>query len=389
VAHAWSVADLFSAVPVAGDEVAGIPAAPELTHAVLARARGDAAVRLELSADHQEALVGVRLDGEAGVDRLDVVTRLDRYLATDARRALLRVDVSEARHPAPTRALGRGLLAADAWERVLRICARSGRNLDDAQIATVDRVTRQAASLPIATPRRLKEEIAVEVGRFLEQVALAERQAAPPRTADRQRLVDDLAAGGAEVPVAEISASLAQVYGRRVSPAALRARAVELRARLGRVWRQHAARINEREMLFGADLPTEGVLSEEVRDATREAMGPIVGLPVAAGVPGARPVQAVPVGGAPSDRALSQAWPPRLRLGLGGAAMVAALLLGAIGGLRALAWWPLALAPAALLVLVPVVGAVPVGLPYLAVLAGALAGGMAFAVAYAPGRRDG
>jgi hypothetical protein len=399
VAHAWSIADLFSAVPVAAEEVAGIPDTRERTRAVLARVADDAAVRLELSADHREALIGVRLDAQAGVDRLEVVERLERYLTTDHRPAVVRVDVRDGRLPPATRLLGRGLLAADARERVLRICARSGRNLDEAGMAAVERFTRQAASLPAADAGKLKAEIAGETTRFLEEATLASRQVALPHAGVRQRLIDELGGQSTDASPEDTLRALAGIWGPRVPLPVLEARAADLHRRLGDVRRRHAARNNFRDMLYGADLPTEGVLSEEVRDATREAMGPIVGLPLgsaarragaalAPAVPGAFVLDAAAVGGAPSDRALSLAWRPRLGWGLLLAAAFVALVLGVAGGLPALGWWPVALAPAASLLVLPALAGAPIGTAFMAALAGALGGGAGFAVTFAPGRRD-
>ena len=57
VAHAWSVADLFFAVPLTGETFGGIPSSRRAVRAILARARDDSAVRLELAPDHRGALV--------------------------------------------------------------------------------------------------------------------------------------------------------------------------------------------------------------------------------------------------------------------------------------------------------------------------------------------
>jgi hypothetical protein len=388
VAHAWSIADLFFAVPVAGEEVSGIPLAPPLVQAILARARDDAAARLELGPDHREALIGVRLDEESGVDRLVVLDHLEQYLDREHRSALLRIDLSDGRVPPAARALGRGILAADASTRVLRICSRSGRNLNPPEVEFIDRTLRRAALIPIVDSPRLRAEIAQEVNAFVEQVAVAESQVEIPRPLDRQRLAQDLMAEPADSTVADVLRPLRALWGRRLPPRVLEARAGELQYRLRAVRRAHTARINFHEILHGADLPTEGVLSEEVRDATLEAMGPIVGLPVDRQAPGAMSVDAVAVGGAPCDRALSRAWLPRMKLGIALAATFTALLLVALGGFRAFLWWPTSLAFGAPLLLVPAIAGVPIGALYVAVLSGALAAGSAFAVALAPGRRD-
>ncbi|MEO5768874.1 MAG: hypothetical protein ABIS92_11035, partial [Polyangia bacterium] len=90
----------------------------------------------------------------------------------------------------------------------------------------------------------------------------------------------------------------------------------------------------------------------------------------------------------PSDQALSVAWMPLVLVGLIIFALFTALLLEAIGGLAALAWWPAALAPAAPLIIFPAVANLPVGMLFLSVLSGTLASGAALAVGFAPGRRD-
>jgi hypothetical protein len=388
VAHSWSIADLFFAVPRAGEEIPGIPDTRDLLHTILARARDDSAVRLELGADHGEALIGVRLDADAGVDRLAVLADLERYLARDHRSALLRVDVSNPSNSPSIRTLGRGILAADDQERMLRICARSGRNLDVLESQAVERASRRAVLMPAVDPAKLKIEVSQEVNDFLEQVAVAGAQVGLPRSSERQRLAGELAVQPVDATVADVMGSLRGVWAQRLSEPTLRAQATELRRRLALLRRRHIARIHFNDILYGADLPTEGVLSEEIRAATMEAMGPFVGIPVSRDAPGVFLVDAGAVGGAACDRALSLAWRPRLGLGILIAAVATALLLAAIGGGPALGWWPVALAAGASLFLVPAIATVPVGVLYLCVLAGSLAGGAAFAIAFAPGRRD-
>jgi hypothetical protein len=388
VAHAWSIADLFFAVPVAGEEGAGIPLSPQVVHTILARARDDSAARLELGPDYREALIGVRLDQESGVDRLVVLDHLERYLAREHRSALLRVDVSDGGAPPSTRALGRGILAADARARVLRICARAGRNLNPLEVELIDRALRRAALVPIVEPLRLRKEIGQEVNAFVEEVSLAESHVEIPRPLDRELLAEDLMAEPTDSTVDDVLRPLRTLWGRRMPARVLEARAVELQQRLRAIRRAHSARINFHDILHVADLPTEGVLSEEVRDATLEAMGPIVGLPVDRRAPGAMTVDAVAVGGAPCDRALSRAWLPRMKLGISLAGAFTVLVLAVLGGLRAVRWWPASLAFGSSLWLVPAVAAVPIGALYVAVVSAALAGGSAFVVALAPGRRE-
>lgn len=388
VAHSWSIADLFFAVPRAGEEIPGVPDTRELMHTILTRARDDSAVHLELGPDHGEALVGVRLDAESGVDRLVVLGDLERYLGGDHRSALLRVDVSDPNTTPSLRTLGRGILAADDRERVLRICARSGRNLNPPESQAVERAARRAALMPTVDPAKLKSEVSQEVNDFLEEMAIAESHVGLPRPSERLRLAGELAGEPVNATVTDVLTSLRGVWSDRLSVSALGAQASELRRRIAAVRRRHIARINFNDILYGADLPTEGVLSEEIRAATMEAMGPLVGIPVPRNAPGALLVDAAAIGGPACDRALSDAWRPRLGWGILIAAAVTALLLVVIGGGAALGWWPVAMAPGAALLLVPAIGVVPVGVLYLSVLAGASAGGAAFAIAFAPGRRD-
>ena len=388
VAHAWSIADLFAAVPVAGEDVAGIPQSPDLVHAILARSRDDSALRLELGPDHREALIGVRLDDESGVDRLTVLAHLDDYLARELRPTVQRIDVSETRTSPATRALGRGILASDAHERVLRICARSGRNLSPEEAEAINRAMRRSALVPIVDPGKLKGEVTQEVSNFVEAVAVAEAHVGLPRPHERQWLASVLFAQPFDATFADVLNPLRVLWGRRLSSATLDARAAELHRRLGALRRRHSARIHFNDVLYGADLPTEGVLSEEVRQATLEAMGPIVGVPIARDATGALVLDAVPVGGAPLDRALSAAWLPRMGIGILLSALLTGLLLAAVGGIAAVPWWPVALTFGAAVVVVPAIAGVPMGALTVAALSGALAGGTLFAVCFAPGRRD-
>src|SRR5262249_54126763 len=158
------------------------------------------------------------------------------------RRSLLHVDLRGPWVPPPTRAVGRSLLAADTEERVARICARSGRPLSAAEALSVQRAARLAATVPSVDEGRLQ--------------------------------------GAGKEALARQPSGL--------SPGA-RDRLVEI------VRRRHSARINFREMLYGADLPTEGVLADEVRSATLEAMGPVVGVPVAPGSAAAFEIDAAAV----------------------------------------------------------------------------------------------
>ena len=167
VANAWSVADLFMGVTLEGDAASRIPDDPEQVRRILVQARTDPAVRLELAGDHREALIVVRFDDDPTIDHLSIVARLERYLALELRRALLRVDTAAPGVSPVTRSLGRGVLAIDARERVLRICARSGRPLDTTAALAVERVARQAATIPAADPARLEADVADNVRDFI------------------------------------------------------------------------------------------------------------------------------------------------------------------------------------------------------------------------------
>ena len=108
---------------------------------------------------------------------------------------------------------------------------------------------------------------------------------------------------------------VASVYGARLSESMLNATATALAQRISAVQKRHTARLDFKEMLYGADLPTEGVLADEVRSATLEAIGPVVGIPLAAEVADALRLDAQPIGGAPNDQALSGIWNRALRAG--------------------------------------------------------------------------
>jgi hypothetical protein len=140
-------------------------------------------------------------------------------------------------------------------------------------------------------------------------------------------------------------------------------------------------------MLYGADLPTDGVLADEVRSATLEGMGPDVGIPVAPESPGALHVDAVAFGGAANDRALSDAWRDSLRSSAVALVLAWAVLLVLVGGAGGLAWLPLALAPASAAALAPALVREPLGLWGLSFLGGALAAGAVVAAAFAARRR--
>ena len=388
VEDAWSIADLFAGVERGVDDVPAIPATPEAVRAILAAARGDAAVRLELSPDHRESLVGVRFDEGAGVDRLRVLEHLETYLARELRRNLLAVDVADRRLPAGVRAFGRGVLAADARERVLRICARAGRNLGEDERAAIERGLREAVLLPSVDRPRLTTDVSRELVAFFDEAVPDDRPDSRARAAERRRLSEVLARLPNDATVTEVSHAVGDAWTGHVPRAKLAAWTEDLARRLARARHRRIADGNFKRILYGADLPTEGVLSEEVRDATLEAMGSVAGTPVPAGTPGASSLDAVAIGGVAFDRALSSAWLPLLGRGVVVSLLLTTLLLVLLGGLRGLAWAPVAVTPVAPLVIVPALAGAPIGLLFVAVLAGALASGAAFAVVITPGRRD-
>ena len=383
VANAWSVADLFMGVTLEGDAASRIPDDAEQVRRILVQARTDPAVRLELAGDHREALIAVRFDDDPTVDHQTIVARLERYLELELRRALLRVDTSAPGVSPVTRSLGRGVLAIDARERVLRICARSGRPLDAAEAQAVERVARQAATIPAADPARLEADIADNVRDFIARHPFA---LGPTETS---RLIAAVAALGDGASVDEVRVAVATAYGGRLSDTVLRTTAENLARRIAAVRRRHIAATNFKDMLTGAQLPSEGVLADEVRGATLDAMGPVVGIPAPADSATAFRLDLVPVGGAPNDRALSLLWRKALGAGAVAAAGLLAILLVFAGGPAGVLSLPLALAPAAAAIVPAALLGEPVGLPTLSFYGGALAAGALLALAVTPpARRD-
>jgi hypothetical protein len=382
VASAWSVADLFKGVDDARQEATRIPPDADDVRDVLAQARMDPAVQLELAPARDEALVVVRFDegAEASTDRLDLMGRLATYVAGDLRAWLVPVDLRAATLPAETRGLAKGLLASDTRERVLSICARSGRPLTPSQELAVERVARQTAAVPTADPDRLHVELVADARDFVAHYPV------PLRAGEQARLVDALAALPDDATTADVSRVVAAAYDDRLSDRVLTDTADIVQERLVAVRWRHTARINFRDMLTGADLPTEGVLADEVRGATLEGMGPVVGVPVGAAQPSALHLDAAAVGGAANDRALSDAWFEGAR---GGVTMLVAFwaaLLLVVGGVRSLAWLPVGLAPAGAAALASALLREPLGLWSLAFVAGALAAGGVVAIAFAARR---
>ena len=380
VANAWSVADLFLGITFEGEEQSGIPDDPAEVRRILVQARTDPAVRLELSPDHREALIGVRfVDDDPTVDRLAIVAHTERYLERELRGSLAHLDFSVAGVSPVSRLVGQGLLADDARERVFRICARSGRTLGRSEALSVERVARAAALLPSADPPRLDAEIADAVRNFAAHHPLS---IAVPQV-DRLILAA-IALGAAPVPD-DMRGPVSIAYGGRLSEAALRTTAAGLARRLAIVRRRHTARLDFKEMLYGANLPTEGVLADEVRSATAEAMGPVVGLPVDPETPGAFTLDVAPIGGAANDRALSEIWNRALRAGLVAAAGTIAILLVLAAGGGGIFSLPLAFAPLAVAIAPSALLREPVGLPALSFFCGALVGGAILALLVTPG----
>jgi hypothetical protein len=378
VANAWSIADLFMGVSFDGGEAARIPDDAETVRRILVQARTDPAVRLELAADHREALVGIRFDNDPTVERFTIVEHLERYLATDFRRALAHVDLGSAATSPAGRLVGRGLLAQDANLRILRICERSGRVLSPTEIEAVERAARQAATIPAADPARLQAELADAIRDFVA------RHPFPLVPGEAEKLVQALSRSADEPAPAEVRAVLARAYGERLPAAILDTSALTLTRRLRAVrWRQ-IARTNFREMLYGAGLPTEGVLADEVRSATLEAMGPVVGVPTTPAAPGGFHLDAVPLGGVVNDRALSSGWTRALRAGVLAASAAITLVLLLLGGPVAIGAVPIAIAPLSMAILPAAAVATPVGLPSLALFAAALAAGAVLALATTP-----
>jgi hypothetical protein len=95
----------------------------------------------------------------------------------------------------------------------------------------------------------------------------------------------------------------------------------------------------------------------------------------------------VAVGGAPNDRALSEAWNGALRAGVIGSIgliMIALIIAGGPAGTLSL---PLAFAPLAVAAMPAALLGETVGLPTIAFFGGALAGGAVFAAATVRARR--
>jgi hypothetical protein len=387
------------------DERGGIPEDRRTVDQLLARASNDGAARLLVTADRQEALLVVRLDPAADRERL--AHRLAMYVARGLRHTLARVDLDDDDAPVAARGFARGVAAGDGALRVRRLCGRAGRNLDETDADEITRWLRQATLAPNVDLPRLQAELRQQVLELVERVAFAERRVALPRASATLRLADELAREPWHSTTADVTRLVVHSGLGRELERALAERAPELAADLAAIRRRNAGRLDVRALLSDLDLPVEGRLSEEIRDTVFEAMGPVVGVEVAAAPeaeasagpsgpfeararglgPGPSPVfrlDGLVVGGIAQDAALSEAWVGRVWVGLGVVALWLAGTLMAIGGPRALGWFPVALAPCALALAAPTLGAVAAGIWWLAVASGALAGGVVFAVVFAP-----
>jgi hypothetical protein len=369
-------------VALAGDEASHLPDDADLVRRIFVQARTDPAVRLELAADHREAVVGVRFDDDLTVDRAEIMEHLQRYLDLELRRSLLQVDVDAPGAEPAARSFGRSLLAVDGRDRILRICDRSGRALSAAEAEEVQRVARQAATIPVADPTRLTSEIATATRDFIA------RHPFPLAATDTNHLVAAVTALDARASVDDVRVAVAAAYGTRLPDAILRSTAAGLARRVADVRRRLVARTNFRDMLYGAGLPTEGVLADEVRSATLETMGPIVGVPAAPDNPSALKIDPVAIGGTANDRALSETWEGSLRTGLTGTAGLISILLLATAGFPGIFRLPVAFAPLALASAPAALLGEPVGLPTLSFFAGALAAGAVLAVHATPPRHQ-
>src|SRR5262249_42456022 len=198
----------------------------------------------ELAGDHREGLIAVRFDDDPTIDHLSIVASLERYLTLELRRALLRVDIGAPGVSPATRSLGRGILAIDGRGRGLRICARSGRPLDAGQALAVERVARQAATIPAADPARLEADIADNVRDFIARHPFA---LAP---ADAKRLTAAVGALGDGAGVDDVRVAVATAYGGRLSDAIMRSTADGLARPLPPLPPHHLPAPNFKHMLY-------------------------------------------------------------------------------------------------------------------------------------------
>ena len=100
--------------------------------------------------------------------------------------------------------------------------------------------------------------------------------------------------------------AVATAYGGRLSDAILRTTADSLARRIAAVRRGVTSRARtSRTCSTARSFPSEGVLADEVRSATLDAMGPVVGIPAAPDSPTAYRLDLVARGRRANDRALS------------------------------------------------------------------------------------
>ena len=123
-------------------------------------------------------------------------------------------------------------------------------------------------------------------------------------------------------------------------------------------------------MLAGAQLPSEGVLADEVRSATLDAMGPVVGHPGGGGQPDGLSAGPRADGRRAERSRASQLWRRALGAGVVAAAGLIAVLLVLVGGPMAVLSLPVAFAPAAAAIAPAALLGEPVGLPTLSFYAG-------------------
>jgi hypothetical protein len=204
--------------------------------------------------------------------------------------------------------------------------------------------------------------------------------------AQRDRVAAALLTLDGDASLAAVNTAVRTAFVPGRPPASLDDLVAPLARQLGEVRSRHSAHFYFKDMLAGAGLPFDGPLADEVRAATREAMGPIVGLPVAGETPGAYRLDVMVVGGAANDRALSSAWLPGLRMGAVFGAVGLAILLLLAAGFRGVLWYPLALALPAAALIVPALTRDPIGVLFVGFLAGTCAAGAALATALAARR---
>ncbi len=303
------------------------------------------------TADGREGLVLIRLDHDVVAHGRETLRRLDTYLEAELRGALLSVRVADPNLPAVTRTIAKGILAADARERIERLCARHGRRLTEEEVLGIDRVAKQAAFVPTADPAKLKAETEVEARALIAGFTSAGKGAGAASTpAGEAKFLTAVVKLNGDSTVDDARRALA-AHSPSLADGDLQSAARDLHARLAEIRRRHAAEINVSEMLFAANVPVDGPLAPAVRQATLEAMADVTGVPVDPATPGAVRIDAMAVGGAAHDRALAGALGDGARRGAVLALGAVALILFMAGGVRGLMWVPLAVLPLVVIVL--------------------------------------